>query len=44
MVTKDRSFLLDRLVLFEKPENSSTDSDDTDSSEDETPKPEPNKK
>lgn len=33
-VTRDRSFLLDRLLQYEKPENSSSESDDTESSED----------
>lgn len=35
-VTRDRSFLLDRLLQYEKPENSDSESqDDTESSEDE---------
>lgn len=34
-VTRDRSFLLNRLILYEKPENSSSDSEETESSEDE---------
>lgn len=33
-VTRDRSFLLDRLLQYEKPENSSSESEDTESSED----------
>lgn len=34
-VTRDRSFLLDRLLQYEKPENSDSESeDDTESSED----------
>ncbi|XP_017783577.1 PREDICTED: uncharacterized protein LOC108567549 [Nicrophorus vespilloides] len=44
MVTRDRSFLLDRLVLYEKPDNSSSESEDTESSDDENVKVEPTKK
>lgn len=37
-VAKDRSFLLDRLLQYEKPDMSSSESnDDTDSSDDEVP-------
>lgn len=35
-ITRDRSFLLDRLLLYEKTDNSSTESDETDSSDDES--------
>lgn len=35
-VTRDRSFLLDRLLQYEKPDHSSSESDDTESSEDES--------
>ena len=42
---KDRTFLLDRLMQYEKPEASSSDSDDTESSDDQEPvKPEPPKR
>lgn len=34
-VTRDRTFLLDRLLQYEKPENTSSESDFTESSEDE---------
>ena len=35
-VTRDRSFLLDRLLNYEKIEATSSESDDTESSDDET--------
>jgi INO80 complex subunit E len=42
---RDRSFLLDRLLQYEKVEASSSDSDDTESSDDAEPsKPEPPKR
>ncbi|XP_053950515.1 uncharacterized protein LOC128858352 [Anastrepha ludens] len=34
-VSRDRAFLLDRLLQYEKPENTSSESDETDSSDDE---------
>lgn len=34
-VTRDRSFLLDKLLLYEKVENSSSESEETDSSDEE---------
>ncbi|XP_017485950.1 PREDICTED: uncharacterized protein LOC108374490 [Rhagoletis zephyria] len=37
-VSRDRAFLLDRLLQYEKPENTSSESDETDSSEDEASK------
>ncbi|XP_011187515.1 uncharacterized protein LOC105215352 [Zeugodacus cucurbitae] len=37
-VSRDRAFLLDRLVQYEKPENTSSESDETESSEDEATK------
>lgn len=37
-VSRDRSFLLDRLLQYEKPENTSSESDETESSEDEATK------
>ncbi|XP_004534988.1 uncharacterized protein LOC101458417 [Ceratitis capitata] len=37
-VSRDRSFLLDRLLQYEKPENTSSESDETESSEDEAKK------
>ncbi|KRT80312.1 hypothetical protein AMK59_8212, partial [Oryctes borbonicus] len=43
-VTRDRSFLLDRLLLYEKTDNSSTESDETDSSDEESIKVETVKK
>lgn len=43
-VTRDRTFLMDRLLLYEKVDNSSSESEDTDSSEDEVVKVEPSKK
>ncbi|CAH1099166.1 unnamed protein product [Psylliodes chrysocephalus] len=45
LVTRDRSFLLDRLLMHEKVENSTSESEDTESSDDgEVVKPEPIKK
>lgn len=35
-VTRDRSFLLDRLLQYEKPEITSSESDDTESSDDDS--------
>ncbi|XP_022917965.1 INO80 complex subunit E isoform X2 [Onthophagus taurus] len=43
-VSRDRNFLLDRLLLYEKTEETSTESDDSDSSEDEPVKVEPVRK
>lgn len=43
-VTRDRSFLLDRLLQYEKPENTESESEDTESSEDESPRTENIKK
>lgn len=46
-VTRDRSFLLDRLLLHEKLEHSTSESEETESSEDEHPpviKTEPTKR
>lgn len=43
-VTRDRSFLLDRLLQYEKPENTESESEDTESSEDESPRTENVKK
>ncbi|GJQ68537.1 hypothetical protein Trydic_g17106 [Trypoxylus dichotomus] len=43
-ITRDRSFLLDRLLLYEKTDNSSTESDETDSSDEESIKIETAKK
>ncbi|KAI4470619.1 hypothetical protein MML48_1g02520 [Holotrichia oblita] len=43
-ITRDRSFLLDRLLLYEKTDNSSTESDETDSSDEESIKMETAKK
>lgn len=44
-VTRDRSFLLDRLLLYEKVDNSTSESEETDSSDEgEPPRVEPNKK
>ncbi|XP_018800035.1 PREDICTED: uncharacterized protein LOC108975775 [Bactrocera latifrons] len=37
-VSRDRAFLLDRLLQYEKPENTSSESDETESSEDEATK------
>ncbi|XP_056648587.1 INO80 complex subunit E isoform X2 [Diorhabda carinulata] len=45
LVTRDRTFLLDRLLMHEKVEHSTSESDDTESSDDgEIAKPEPLKK
>lgn len=43
-VTRDRNFLLDRLQLYEKPDNSSSSSDETDSSDEEPVRVENSKK
>lgn len=43
-VTRDRTFLMDRLLLYEKVENTTSDSEDTDSSEEEFVRIEPSKK
>lgn len=43
-ITRDRSFLLDRLLLYEKTDISSTESDETDSSDEESVKIETAKK
>lgn len=44
-VTRDRSFLLDRLVLYEKVDNSSSESEETESSDEgEAVRVEPQKK
>lgn len=43
-VTRDKSFLLDRLLQYEKPDATSSESDETESSEDESSRIEPVKK
>lgn len=42
-VTRDRSFLLDRLLQYEKPENTSSESDDTETSDDDSRQENPKK-